>query len=73
MFGFVYLLIICKDVDLAKKFSYIIDNQLVTLILSFVFMLIEIILIKPLVARYDVGKLKTFTTLIEVPEDLKEV
>ena len=73
VFGFVYLLIICKDVDLAKKFSYIIDNQLVTLILSFVFMLIEIILIKPLVARYDVDKLKTFTTLIEVPEDLKEV
>ncbi len=36
-------------------------------------MLVEIILIKPLVARYDVDILKTFVTLIEIPEDFKEV
>ena len=36
-------------------------------------MLVEIILIKPLVARYDVDKLETFVTLIEIPEDFKEV
>lgn len=73
MIAFIYLLVMSKDVALAQKFCYILNNQLFVLIVSFVFMIIEICLIKPLVARFDVDKLKTFIDMIEIPEDIKNI
>ena len=73
MMAFIYLLAMSKDVVLAQKFCYILSNQLFVLIVSFVFMIIEICLIKPLVARFDVDKLKTFIDMIEIPENIKNI